>query len=320
MSRAEKSKKHEPGFLEIVDLHYVAEREAAVHRKVYVSDALQRCLTDAFGMLDIEDERAEPQAITTTPRDLWQRVRGKMATIQLATTSFQDAGSERRTRFESFKETMCKTTATTARRDQQRSAAEKYRSSLAATQAHGRESKQTEKANRLYIADMKLACNVPKPESWLVKSTTQDAQALVKQEVEYFLHRVCPEVPVKVTITYDPVVDERSVMHVIADFTSAAAAQGALRALRQEGPAKDAEKCMSWRYCGLAWEPDAICSKTLKVSRPPSFHKHTQLFNLTDLGREQLEDEQEPSKRKSRFTFSAAPTSFSDAGRQRIYC
>lgn len=275
-----------------------------------------RSLNELFGEIDVEEDVQEGLApIPVTAQSVWQSGKNKIVATQRAMKLFQESGSDRRSRLERLKEMMQNAHATIAWRAKKQNAIENYRTSLAFTQAHGKEAKQVQNATRLYIADAQLSRSSPKPQSWKNKGSAQDARAFVQQEMNRLLHRVCPQAPSQVTCLYDPVVDERQVMHIIVDFDSSAAAQGALRALRRECCVGKKDAAWSWRYCGLAWEPDVICGTTSRVSRPPSFHKHTQLFNLTDIGREQLQVEQAVRKPKTKFTFSCAPASYSDACR-----
>lgn len=143
----------------------------------------------------------------------------------------------------------------------------------------------------------------------------KSAQLQVHREIEVFFRQLLPKLPMKVTCVYDHLEDHRNATYAIIEFTSAKSAQDALRAIRQEGHAESARGPLhvSWRYCGLAWEPETFCSAGLQgPTNLPDLSGKVQLFNASPYGCQALQAEAElaaAAKRKSamrsRLTFTA---------------
>jgi len=140
-----------------------------------------------------------------------------------------------------------------------------YRGSVGATQAQGGQTRTTLATKQLYFRDVQLVRKMPAPASRATNQNTHNAQLQVHREVELFFKQLCPKLTMQVTCLCDQVDDDRNALHAIIEFDSAASAQHALRTIRRAGHKDSAQgpRHLSWRYCGLAWEPETFCSGAL---------------------------------------------------------
>mmetsp|Transcript_90486 Transcript_90486/g.158140 ORF Transcript_90486/g.158140 Transcript_90486/m.158140 type:complete len:269 (+) Transcript_90486:80-886(+) len=159
-----------------------------------------------------------------------------------------------------------------------------YRKSAALSQAQGPD-RVALTSNRLYFKGLMPYHESPAPWSMTIPGAVANSQQQVQQDIERVLHSLCPQLrAMRMIYVFDQAREERDVLHAIAEFESPAAAREAHQVFQETTKSAfslGAKKFdgVSWRYCGLAYEPEVFASNNVMYPAPPCLSARARLFN-----------------------------------------
>lgn len=156
-----------------------------------------------------------------------------------------------------------------------------YRNSAGITQAQGPD-RCALTANRLYFKGLMPNHEAPAPWALTLPGSVANSQLQVQQDIERVLRGLCPRVrATRIIYVFDPALEERKVMHAIAEFDSPASAREAHQAFQERvrvaGESRFDGIC--WQYCGLAYEPETFADPRAMGPARPCISEYGRLFN-----------------------------------------